>query len=77
MVGTGTDEIGVSGEFAVELDSGVVTTGTSGTVEVSEVEAGGGTHCVQTVDVLVIRTVEIVDVVSREVEVPLVTVLVT
>ncbi len=24
VVGTGTDEIGVSGEFAVELDSGVV-----------------------------------------------------
>lgn len=44
VVGTGTDGIGISGEFAVELDSGtgVVMAGTSGALEVSGVEAGGG-----------------------------------
>lgn len=77
--GTGTDEAGLSGELLDELGTGtgLVVTGISGMVEVDGVEAGGGTHSVQTVDVLVTKIVEIVDVVSREVIVPLVIVLVT
>lgn len=53
--GTGTDEVGLSGELLDELETGtaVVVTGTSGVVELDGVEAGGGTHSVHTVDVLV------------------------
>lgn len=74
VVGTGTDEAGLSGESMGVLDSGtgMVVIGTSGTVEVF-----GGTQCVQMVDVLVTKTVDIVDVVSIKVVLPLVTVLVT
>lgn len=77
--GTGIDGVGLSGELLDELETGtgLVVTGVAGMVEVDGVEAGGATHLVQTVDVLVMKIVEIVDVVSREVVVPLVTMLVT
>ena len=77
-LGTGIDEVGLSGELFDELSTGtgVVVTGLSGMVEVDGVDTGG-THCVHTVDVLVIKTVEIIDVVSIEVLLPLVTVFVT
>lgn len=55
----------------------VEVSGLCGMVEVSAVEAGGGTQYVHTVDVLVMKTVEMVEVVSSEVLLPLVTVLVT
>lgn len=78
-IGAGTDGVGLSGELLDELETGIgpVMTGLAGMVEVDGVEAGGATHSVQTVEVLVMKIVEIVDVVSREVAVPLVTVLVT
>lgn len=74
VVRIGIDTLGLSGELTEVLDSGtgIVVIGTSGAVE-----ASGGTHCVQTVEVLVIKTVDIVDVVSTKVVLPLVTVLVT
>lgn len=70
--GAGTGEVGFSGELFDELDmgTGAVVTGTPG------VDTGGGTHCVHTVEVLVMNTVETVDVVSTDVVLPLVTVLV-
>lgn len=89
-IGAGTDEVGVSGELAEVLDTGTeeVVTGLSGVVsgggiievsgvlDVAGVETGG-MHWVQTVEVDVMKIVEIVDVVSIEVVEPLVTVFVT
>ncbi len=90
LLGLGIDKLEVSGEFPVALGIGVVS-GISGTVEVSggtiedstgtfvvsTVDADGATQYVHTVEVLVMKTVDIVEVISTEVLLPLVMVLVT
>ena len=75
LVVTGTSGTGlvVSGTSG----TGLVVAGLSGAVDVSGVATGGGTHWVQTVEVLVTKTVEIDEVVSTDVTSPLVTVFVT
>ena len=65
---------GLPGKVGVSIGTEVVSIGT---VAVSTVDGGGGTQYVHTVEVLVTKTVETVEVVSREVILPLVMVLVT
>lgn len=86
LLGIGTDTLDVSGEISLALEIGVVS-GIFGTIEVSidgfvvstagVVDPGGGTQYVHTVEVLVTKMVDTVEVISTEVLLPLVMVLVT